>query len=163
MLCIFQLRILENIWFVWPKTSYRGDKWRWYRCGTTTREERTTQLLICETQSLPTCMNSLCIKINSRQGKHLQLIILNCLILCGIIWPWILLKDPDLPGKWWVQWLMMWMTWGLVLSVWIQVWADDRWQRSRPIKLDICLHFFMTLACQSTWYSEENSDELWQV
>ena len=24
----------ENVWFVWSKTSYSGDKWRCYRCGT---------------------------------------------------------------------------------------------------------------------------------
>ena len=35
-----QDRILtENIWFVWSRTSYSGDKWRCYRCGT---DEQTT-------------------------------------------------------------------------------------------------------------------------
>ena len=24
----------ENVWFVWSKASYSGDKWRCYRCGT---------------------------------------------------------------------------------------------------------------------------------
>ena len=36
----------ENVWFVWSKTSYSGDKWRCYRCGTDddrTREDRATQ------------------------------------------------------------------------------------------------------------------------
>ena len=28
----------ENIWFVWSKTSYSGDKWRCHGCGTTTNE-----------------------------------------------------------------------------------------------------------------------------
>ena len=26
--------LTENIWFVWSETSYSGDKWRCYRCGT---------------------------------------------------------------------------------------------------------------------------------
>ena len=26
--------LTENIWFVWSKTSYCGDKWRCHRCGT---------------------------------------------------------------------------------------------------------------------------------
>ena len=26
--------LTENIWFVWSRTSYGGDKWRCYRCGT---------------------------------------------------------------------------------------------------------------------------------
>ena len=33
----------ENIWFVWSKTSYSGDKWRCNGCGTNdeqTREDR---------------------------------------------------------------------------------------------------------------------------
>ena len=47
-------KLSENIWFVWSKTSYSGDKWRCYRCGTgqTTSEDRATQLLIWETLSL---------------------------------------------------------------------------------------------------------------
>ena len=24
----------ENVWLVWSKTSYSGDKWRCHRCGT---------------------------------------------------------------------------------------------------------------------------------
>ena len=40
--------LTENIRFVWSRTSYSGDKWRCYRCGTNerrrrTREERATQ------------------------------------------------------------------------------------------------------------------------
>ena len=41
--------LTENIWFVWSWTSYSGDKWRCYRCGTygrtnkRTREDRATQ------------------------------------------------------------------------------------------------------------------------
>ena len=27
-------KLSENIWFVWSKTSYSGDKWRCHRCGT---------------------------------------------------------------------------------------------------------------------------------
>ena len=46
----------ENIWFVWSKPSYSGDKWRCHRCETgrwqTTSEDRATQLLICEALSL---------------------------------------------------------------------------------------------------------------
>ena len=26
--------LTENIWFVWSRTSYSGDKWRCHRCGT---------------------------------------------------------------------------------------------------------------------------------
>ena len=33
--------LTENIWFVWSRTSYSGDKWRCYRCGTT--NERTNK------------------------------------------------------------------------------------------------------------------------
>ena len=43
----------ENLWFVWSKTSYSGDKWRCYRCGT--REDSATQLLICVKLSLAIC------------------------------------------------------------------------------------------------------------
>ena len=42
---------MHNVWFVWSKTSYSGDKWRFHRCGvaqTTTSKDRATQLLICE-------------------------------------------------------------------------------------------------------------------
>ena len=42
----------ENVWFVWSKTSYSGDKWRCHRCGTDgrtdgrrTREDNATQPL----------------------------------------------------------------------------------------------------------------------
>ena len=38
--------LTENIWFVWSRTSYSGDKWRCYRCGTdeqTTNDERRTR------------------------------------------------------------------------------------------------------------------------
>ena len=41
--------LTENIWFVWSRTSYSGDKWRCHRCGTDvrtdkrTREDRATQ------------------------------------------------------------------------------------------------------------------------
>ena len=43
----------ENVWFVWSKTSYSGDV---TDAGetTTTREDRATQLLICEKLSLAT-------------------------------------------------------------------------------------------------------------
>ena len=34
--------LTENIWVVWSKTSYSGDKWRCHR-QTTTREDRATQ------------------------------------------------------------------------------------------------------------------------
>ena len=40
-----QDRILtENIWCVWSRTSYSGDKWRCYQCGTDgrTNDERRT-------------------------------------------------------------------------------------------------------------------------
>ena len=30
--------LTENIWFVWSRTSYSGDKWRCHRCGTTKRQ-----------------------------------------------------------------------------------------------------------------------------
>ena len=30
----------ENIWFVWSKPSYSGDKWRCYQGGTTTNNGR---------------------------------------------------------------------------------------------------------------------------
>ena len=38
-------KLLENIWCVWSKTSYSGDKWRCYRCGTDerTNDERRTR------------------------------------------------------------------------------------------------------------------------
>ena len=42
---------MHQVWFVWSKTSYSGDKWRCHRCGTdkqTTSKDRATQLLICE-------------------------------------------------------------------------------------------------------------------
>ena len=29
----------RNIWFVWSKTSYCGDKWRCYRCGTNNKQQ----------------------------------------------------------------------------------------------------------------------------
>ena len=46
-------KLSENVWFVWSKASYSGDKWRCHRCGTgRTSEYRTTQLLICEKLSL---------------------------------------------------------------------------------------------------------------
>ena len=41
--------LTDIIWFVWSRTSYSGDKWRCYRCGTygrtygRTREDRATQ------------------------------------------------------------------------------------------------------------------------
>ena len=39
--------LTENIWFVWSRTSYSGDKWRCHRCGTNderrTREDSATQ------------------------------------------------------------------------------------------------------------------------
>ena len=54
-------KLSENVWFVWSKTSYSGDKWRCHRCGTdgrtdeqTTSKDRATQLLICEPLSLAT-------------------------------------------------------------------------------------------------------------
>ena len=35
-------KLSENIWFVWPKTSYDGDKWRCYHGDKqTTNNERT--------------------------------------------------------------------------------------------------------------------------
>ena len=47
--------LTENIWFVWSQTSYSGDKWTSYECGTddkqtnkqTTSKDKATQLLIC--------------------------------------------------------------------------------------------------------------------
>ena len=49
-------KLLENVWFVWSKSSYSGEKWRCYRCGRTddqtTSKYRATQLLICEKLSL---------------------------------------------------------------------------------------------------------------
>ena len=45
-------KLSENVWFVWSKTSYSGDKWRCHRSGQmdeqTTSKDRATQLLICE-------------------------------------------------------------------------------------------------------------------
>ena len=50
----------ENVWFVWPKTSYSEDKWRCHIAGrTTTREDSATRLLICELLSLATKLCSL--------------------------------------------------------------------------------------------------------
>ena len=59
-----QDRILtENIWFVWSRTSYSGDKWRCYRCGTDderrTREDRATQPL--DAGRLSFAKNTVCI------------------------------------------------------------------------------------------------------
>ena len=48
-------QLSENIWFIWSKTSYIGDKWRCHQGGTDgtgrTRKDRATQLLICEALS----------------------------------------------------------------------------------------------------------------
>ena len=52
--------LTENIWFVWSRTSYSGDKWRCHRCGTDgrtnderrTREDRATQPMDCWRLSL---------------------------------------------------------------------------------------------------------------
>ena len=33
-------KLSENVWFVWSKTSYSGDKWRCYRCGTDDDDEQ---------------------------------------------------------------------------------------------------------------------------
>ena len=47
-------KLSENIWFVWSKTSYSGDKWRCHQGGTDgqpTRKDRATQLLNRETLS----------------------------------------------------------------------------------------------------------------
>ena len=35
--------LIENIWFVWSKISYCGDKWRCYRCGTNEQQQRTSE------------------------------------------------------------------------------------------------------------------------
>ena len=32
--------LTENIWFVWSKTSYSGDKWRCHGCGTNERKNK---------------------------------------------------------------------------------------------------------------------------
>ena len=32
--------LTENIWFVWSETSYSGDRWRCYRCGTDDDDEQ---------------------------------------------------------------------------------------------------------------------------
>ena len=47
-------KLSENIWFVWSKTSYSGDKWiRCCRYGTHKQQVKIdTQLLIWETMSL---------------------------------------------------------------------------------------------------------------
>ena len=37
--------LAENIWFVWSKTSYCGDKWRCYRCGTNKQRTLKIELL----------------------------------------------------------------------------------------------------------------------
>ena len=46
---------MHNVWLVWSKTSYSGDKWRCYKCGTNeqtnkqmTSKDSATQHLICE-------------------------------------------------------------------------------------------------------------------
>ena len=31
-------KLLENVWFVWSKTSYSGDKWRCHRSGRTNKQ-----------------------------------------------------------------------------------------------------------------------------
>ena len=38
--------LTENTWFIWPKISYSGDKWRCHGCGTNNRpnkERKATQ------------------------------------------------------------------------------------------------------------------------
>ena len=45
----------ENIWFVWSKTSYSGDKWRCHGCrtyGRTNKEDSATQPMDCWRLSL---------------------------------------------------------------------------------------------------------------
>ena len=46
-------KLSENIWFVWPKTSYDGDKWRCYHGDkqqrTTKSENRASQPFDCWT------------------------------------------------------------------------------------------------------------------
>ena len=46
------LKLSENIWFVWSKTSYSGDVTDAGRDEQTTSKDSATQLLICEKLSL---------------------------------------------------------------------------------------------------------------
>ena len=50
----------ENIWFLWSKTSYSGDKWRCHRGGTDgwARKDSATQLLICALLSFASAPHS---------------------------------------------------------------------------------------------------------
>ena len=63
--------LTENIWFVWSRTSYRGDKGRCHRCGTDGRTneqgkiELLSQWMLDKTQS----SHSLLFKMSKCQQK----------------------------------------------------------------------------------------------
>ena len=44
-------QLSENIWFVWSKTSYSGDKWRCHQGGTG-RDGQLDLVQLCKTQNV---------------------------------------------------------------------------------------------------------------